>query len=102
MNKPNKLILLLRKNNNNLIYFANTSLNKLFMIINKMAKFFIKLILVFHFLLFANQLNASNHTFKTWLENFKKVARSEGISESTINDTLTNIKFLPKVIEYDR
>ncbi len=72
------------------------------MIINKMAKFFIKLILVFHFLLFANQLNASNHTFKTWLENFKKVARSEGISESTINDTLTNIKFLPKVIEYDR
>ena len=75
--KRNKLILLLRKNNNNLIYFSNTSLNKLFMITNKMAKFLIKLI--FDILLFRNtaQLNATEHNFNTWLENFKKVALKE-------------------------
>ena len=100
--KLNKLILLLRKNNNYLIYFANTSLNNLFMIINKMAKFFIKLILIFYFYLSASQLFASDHNFNVWLENFKKVAKSEGVSEDTINDALVNIKFLPKVIEYDR
>ena len=100
--KLNKLILLLRKNNNYLIYFANTSLNKIFMITNKMAKFLIKFILLFHFLIFNSFLNAAEHNFAAWLENFKNVARSEGVSENTINDTLKNIKFLPKVIEYDR
>ena len=44
--KQYKLILLLVKNNNKLIYFANTSLNKLFMITNKMAKFLIKFIFI--------------------------------------------------------
>ena len=100
--KLNKLILLLRKNNNNLIYFSNTSLNKLFMITNKMAKFFIKLIFLIYCLLFAATLNASEQNFEKWLINFKKVAKNEGVSERTINDTLKDIKFLPKVIEYDR
>ena len=72
------------------------------MIINKMAKFFIKLILLSHVFLFTSQLNANDHKFGTWLENFKKIARSEGVSESTLNETLRNVKFLPKVIEYDR
>ena len=100
--KLNKLILLLRKNNNNLIYISNTSLNKLFMITNKMAKFFIKLIFFLQLSLFTNSLNASDHSFKNWLERFKKVAISEGVSENTLNDVLSNVKFLPKVIEYDR
>ena len=98
----NKLILLLRKNNNNLIYFANTSLNKFFMIINKMAKFSIKLILLLYLILSSAQLNAEEQDFNTWLANFKKVASKKGVSENTINDALKNIKFLPKVIEYDR
>ena len=68
------------------------------MIINKMAKFFIKLILLSHVFLFTSQLNANDHKFGTWLENFKKIARSEGVSESTLNDTLRNVKFLPKVL----
>ena len=72
------------------------------MIINKMAKFFIKLILIFHFILFSSQLCAKDHNFNNWLENFKKVAKSEGVSEDTIKNTLSNVKFLPKVIEYDR
>ena len=100
--KRNKLILLLRKNNNILIYFSNTSLNKLFMITNKMAKFIIKLIFCLQLSLFTYSLNASEHTFKIWLEDFKKVAINEGISKDTITDVLINVKFLPKVIEYDR
>ena len=36
------------------------------------------------------------------LNNFKKIAINEGISEKTINETLNDIRFLPKVIEYDR
>ena len=72
------------------------------MIINKMAKFLIKLILLFHLLLLSNQLYASSHKFNIWLEDFKIVAKNEGVSEETINSTLNNIRFLPKVIEYDR
>ena len=100
--KRNKLILLLRKNNNILIYFSNTSLNKLFMITNKMAKFLIKLILIFYSFSFFAQANASDDKFEIWLKNFKNIARDKGVSENTINDTLQNVKFLPKVIEYDR
>ena len=73
--KRNKLILLLRKNNNILIYFSNTSLNKLFMITNKMAKFLIKLILIFYFSFIIAQLNATEHNFNNWLENFKKLLK---------------------------
>ena len=72
------------------------------MIINKMAKFFIKLILLSQFLLFTNQLKAADESFNNWLNNFKNVAQSEGVSKNTINEVLTNVRFLPKVIEYDR
>ena len=40
--------------------------------------------------------------FKNWLKLFKIQAAAEGISDLTINNHLTNVKFLPKVIEYDR
>jgi len=72
------------------------------MITNKMAKFIIKLIFFLQLSLFTNSLNASDISFKNWLERFKKVALSEGVSEGTITDVLSNVKFLPKVIEYDR
>ena len=67
-----------------------------------MAKFIIKLIFFLQLSLFTNSLNASDISFKNWLERFKKVALSEGVSEGTITDVLSNVKFLPKVIEYDR
>ena len=67
-----------------------------------MAKFFIKLFFLINFLILSTQIHATEHNFDNWLENFKKVAISEGVSENTVNDTLKNIKFLPKVIEYDR
>ena len=40
--------------------------------------------------------------FDNWVKSFKIRALKEGISQDTINSTLDNVKFLPKVIEYDR
>ena len=41
-------------------------------------------------------------TFNQWKINFKKIALSEGISETTFDNIMKNAIFLPKVIEYDR
>ena len=41
-------------------------------------------------------------TFDEWKINFSKYASSEGVSEDTISLVVNNLKFLPKVIEYDR
>ena len=43
-----------------------------------------------------------NIEFNTWKKNFKKVALKNNISENTFNMVMSNAKFLPKVIEYDR
>ncbi len=72
------------------------------MITNKMAKFWIKLFLILYFSSIAKHLYASEQNFQSWLKNFKQVARSEGVSENTLENTLKSIKYLPKVIEYDR
>ena len=45
---------------------------------------------------------ASEMSFKNWLNDFKKKATKQGISESVVNDVMSEAKFLPKVIEYDR
>ena len=55
------------------------------------------LLSMFNISAFANQV-----TFAKWLENFKIQVKKEGVSETTIENTLTDVKFLPKVIEYDR
>ena len=36
------------------------------------------------------------------LINFKTLAIKEGISKKVVNEVMSNAKFLPKVIEYDR
>ena len=53
-------------------------------------------------MLFSSQLKAADESFNNWLNNFKNVAQSEGVSKNTINEVLANVRFLPKVIEYDR
>ena len=40
--------------------------------------------------------------FETWLDNFKKLALSNNISENTFDKTMSSVRFLPKVIKYDR
>ena len=48
-----------------------------------------------------NSLIASQD-FDGWLKNFQKRAINSGISEKVVKDIMSEAKFLPKVIEYDR
>ena len=40
--------------------------------------------------------------FDQWKSNFKEIALAKNISEVTFDKVMSNVKFLPKVIEYDR
>tara|TARA_B100001093_G_scaffold508234_1_gene570054 strand:+ start:333 stop:1334 length:1002 start_codon:yes stop_codon:yes gene_type:complete len=51
---------------------------------------------------FTNVYGADDLNFIKWKNQFKKKALSNNISEETINLTMSNVKYLPKVIEYDR
>ncbi len=70
------------------------------MIITKMSKFLI-FIFVLNFF-FSLDLYANNNEFNKWLFNFKKEAINSGISKKVVNDIMSGVSFLPKVIEYDR
>ena len=72
------------------------------MIFKKMLKNLISI--KFFILLVASPsfLFANNSDFNLWIDNFKKKAISSGISKNVVNDVMSNAKFLPKVIEYDR
>jgi len=70
------------------------------MLINLMLK---KIIFIFILNIFINSnSNASNDEFKSWLINFKVKAINSGISEKVVNDVMSGVKFLPRVIEYVR
>ena len=69
------------------------------MIISKMFKFF--LILFFSNLTIINPLLA-NQDFNEWLRKFEKRAVKSGVSEKVVKDVMSEARFLPKVIEYDR
>jgi len=59
--------------------------------------------LIIFFIFFINSSAYSNdHSFSIWLKSFKKIALKNGISEKTFDTAMLNVKFLPKVIEYDR
>ena len=47
-------------------------------------------------------LNANAQNFDEWLNNFKKVALQNGVSENTFNVVMSDAKYLPDVIKYDR
>ena len=40
--------------------------------------------------------------FKQWLKRFQARAIKSGISEKVVKEIMSEAKFLPKVIEYDR
>jgi len=55
------------------------------------------------FFLFCNGVLAANEKlFTEWLDNFKIYALEKGISEKTFNKAMSDVIFIPKVIEYDR
>tara|TARA_B100002019_G_C21259759_1_gene596012 strand:+ start:53 stop:1066 length:1014 start_codon:yes stop_codon:yes gene_type:complete len=70
------------------------------MIIKKMPKI-LKLVLSLN-IFFLTNLYSSEVDFNTWLKNFKIEAINSGISKNVVNDVMSEAKFLPKVIEYDR
>ena len=59
-------------------------------------------ILTFIFLLNNFSLAYTADDFNLWVKNFKKTAIKKGISKKTVDSALISVKFLPKVIEYDR
>ena len=61
----------------------------------------VKLTLILYFIFFQSYAK-SNTNFNDWLISFKKIALKKGVSEKTFNEVMSNAKFLPKVIEYDR
>jgi membrane-bound lytic murein transglycosylase B len=63
----------------------------------------LKIIYFFIFLILLPSISLSNNSdFSSWVKNFKKKAISSGISQSVVENVMSNVKFLPKVIEYDR
>ncbi|MAJ85784.1 MAG: lytic transglycosylase [Candidatus Pelagibacter sp.] len=54
-------------------------------------------------ILFVNSpLFAQQDSFNQWLKNFKSEAIKSGISKKVVDDVMSDARFLPKVIEYDR
>tara|TARA_B100000029_G_scaffold267004_1_gene262829 strand:- start:8169 stop:9167 length:999 start_codon:yes stop_codon:yes gene_type:complete len=62
----------------------------------------IKLFLMIFFILSNSNYVYSSENFEKWKINFYKYASSQGISEKTLDIVIDDLKFLPKVIEYDR
>ena len=44
----------------------------------------------------------ASQDFNGWLKNFQLRAINSGISEKVVKDIMSEAKYLPKVIEYDR
>ena len=64
----------------------------------KLIKFTILFILLF----LSNVFSETNVEFENWKNQFKTLALKNQISEKTFELTMSNVIFLPKVIEYDR
>ena len=62
----------------------------------------INLLIILYFFTFFSIVNATDQNFDEWLVTFKIKAKNQGISEKTINTVMNKVKFIPKVIEYDR
>ena len=62
----------------------------------------IKLAVIVLLIITSKSLANNFQDFDEWKVNFKKKALANNISEKTFNVAMMNVKFLPKVIEYDR
>ena len=66
--------------------------------LKKLISIYILLILSFS----QSDTFASNSDFKTWVKKFKTQAVKSGVSKKVVDDVMSNVIFIPKVIEYDR
>ena len=62
----------------------------------------IKFILIVFIISSSNLLALDESEFLNWKKNFKKIALENKITETTFDIVMRDVKFLPKVIEYDR
>ena len=62
----------------------------------------IRKLLILILLSFQNVYADNKIEFENWKNQFKSEALSNDISENTIDMVMANVRFLPKVIEYDR
>ncbi len=69
------------------------------MIISKMFKLILNLLILY---LFLTAQSFSKEDFNDWLKKFQLKAISSGISDEVVTEIMSNAKYLPKVIEYDR
>ena len=59
-------------------------------------------IVLFLNVFFSTNCFSKDKDFQIWLNDFKIKAVEEGVSQRVVNEIMSNAKFLPKVIEYDR
>ena len=83
----------------NLLFFKRGTINKILLKILRLLLF--SLLFKFIFIVSA-YTDTTENDFKKWLYSYKKYALSKGVSQKTINTTFKNVKFLEKVIKYDR
>ena len=62
----------------------------------------IKFLILFFFISIEISFAYDASEFRNWKLNLKKIALKNDISEDTFNLVMSNVKYLPKVIEYDR
>ncbi|MDC0518049.1 lytic murein transglycosylase [Candidatus Pelagibacter sp.] len=62
----------------------------------------INIFFLFFLLSISNSNSNELNKFTQWKKNFKSLALANDISESTFDKSMSKVKFLPKVIEYDR
>ena len=62
----------------------------------------IKFIIIIFYILTNSSYIHANDSFEEWKKSFFNHAISQGVSEKTLSLVINNLKFLPKVIEYDR
>ena len=62
----------------------------------------INITILFIIFIFNNVYAENNQKFNEWKMQFKETALANDISENTFNKVMANVRFLPKVIEYDR
>ena len=72
------------------------------MIFKKMLKNLITINLFIFFIAAPSHSSTNDTEFKLWVDSFKKQAVNSGISKGVVNEVMSDARFLPKVIEYDR
>ena len=62
----------------------------------------IKYFIIIFSLFLTNTIASSPEDFNKWLKLFEKKAINKGVSRKTFSMVMKNVRYLPKVIEYDR